>query len=215
MNKSALLKVLGWEDPWQSFDSQQVPHLWGWGSSEETAPFLAQLVQWIHPALLIEVGTWLGASAVDLVKACQAQRLDSCLLCVDTWLGSLEHWLNPEYRNHLHLQQGYPHYYPLFLANLYHAQVANQVIPVPLPSTIAARLLQHHQIQADLIYVDGSHEPQDVWLDLQAYWPLLRAGGVLAGDDWGWPGVADVLEQFCRSQHVHVEITGLHWVIKK
>lgn len=214
MNKAALLNMLGWVDPWYDFKPAIEPHLWSWGGTDSTL-FLQQLVQQKRPQTLIEVGSWLGASAVDLVQACRAQGLDSCLLCVDTWLGSLEHWLQPELRYYLDLQQGYPHFYHRFLANLHQAEVHEQVIPVPMPSLIAARLLQHHEIQADLIYLDGSHEPHDVWFDLHAYWALLRTGGILAGDDWCWPGIADVLNRFCQTRNVHFHIEGVHWRIQK
>jgi predicted O-methyltransferase YrrM len=40
----------------------------------------------------------------------------------------------------------------------------------------------------DLVYLDGSHEAADVLADAVLAWPLLRQGGVLGFDDYGWPG---------------------------
>ena len=38
----------------------------------------------------------------------------------------------------------------------------------------------------DLIYMDGSHEPEDVKVDLQECFQLLKPGGILWMDDYNW-----------------------------
>lgn len=38
----------------------------------------------------------------------------------------------------------------------------------------------------DLIYIDGSHEAADVLADAVLAWPLLKPGGLLGFDDYGW-----------------------------
>lgn len=41
----------------------------------------------------------------------------------------------------------------------------------------------------DWVYLDGSHDYQDVLNDIDAWYPLIRSGGILAGHDWvvdGW-----------------------------
>ncbi len=38
----------------------------------------------------------------------------------------------------------------------------------------------------DLAYLDGSHEAADVLADAVLTWPLLKTGGILAFDDYGW-----------------------------
>lgn len=43
----------------------------------------------------------------------------------------------------------------------------------------------------DVIYIDGSHTADDVLEDLVLAWPLLRAGGLLILDDYGWDGAED------------------------
>lgn len=42
--------------------------------------------------------------------------------------------------------------------------------------------------QFDLIYIDGSHEAADVLADAVLTWPLLKPGGLLGFDDYGWRG---------------------------
>lgn len=37
----------------------------------------------------------------------------------------------------------------------------------------------------DFCYIDGDHRLECVRADLAAWWPKVRRGGVMAGDDWG------------------------------
>lgn len=43
----------------------------------------------------------------------------------------------------------------------------------------------------DLIYIDASHEAADVLADAVLAWPLLKPGGLLGFDDYGWRGHPD------------------------
>ena len=65
----------------------------------------------------------------------------------------------------------------------------------------AARVLAEKNVQADAIYIDGSHDYHDCATDLRDYWPLVRHGGVLFGDDYqAWPGVTRAVDEFV-AQH--------------
>jgi hypothetical protein len=53
-----------------------------------------------------------------------------------------------------------------------------------------------NNVIADLIYIDGSHEYEDVISDIDSYLPLVRKGGIFFGDDYyGWPGVAKAVDE--------------------
>ena len=58
--------------------------------------------------------------------------------------------------------------------------------------------------ELDFVYVDGNHRYEFVKADLEAYAPKIRAGGFLAGDDYGvegwWDdGVTQAVDEFVRS----------------
>jgi hypothetical protein len=57
---------------------------------------------------------------------------------------------------------------------------------------------------ADLVYVDGDHRPEYVLKDLRAWFPKVRMGGVICGDDFNWPGVADVILNFFKPLYCRV-----------
>jgi len=43
----------------------------------------------------------------------------------------------------------------------------------------------------DFIFIDASHSYLDVLLDIEACWPKLKIGGIMALHDYGWNGYKD------------------------
>lgn len=43
----------------------------------------------------------------------------------------------------------------------------------------------------DIIYIDGSHDPESVLFDAVLSWPLLTIGGLMGFDDYEWPMYKD------------------------
>ena len=91
------------------------------------------------------------------------------------------------------------------------------IVPFPNTSLIGARWFAKQKLQADVIYVDGSHEEDDVYLDLKSYWPILRPGGVLFGDDWNttWYGVICAVNRFARERSLEIHHTPNRWILHK
>lgn len=48
----------------------------------------------------------------------------------------------------------------------------------------------------DLVYIDGDHTYEGVVKDLAAWYPKVKKGGVICGDDIGWPGVKQAVDEF-------------------
>jgi hypothetical protein len=70
-----------------------------------------------------------------------------------------------------------------------------------MTSQKAARLFEHKSV--DLVYVDGSHKPEDILLDFKSWVPKISKGGIIAGHDYssGWPDVVKAVDsQFNRIQ---------------
>ena len=130
----------------------------------------------------------MGRSAISMAKAGA-----ELVICVDTWLGSLEHYAKKEGgywgRDQLATVNGYPSFYKRFLANVIENGVQDNILPIPNTSHIAARWLAKQKIQADLIYIDASHDAVSVARDIKAYLPLLKEGGVMVGDDYEQIGI--------------------------
>lgn len=52
--------------------------------------------------------------------------------------------------------------------------------------------------ELDFVYIDGAHDESSVLEDMTRWWPLIKMGGVLAGDDYGniHPGVRLAVNRF-------------------
>ena len=205
--------------PYEGFDASAWPFdPQGWNGN---SPLFDRLVAELNPGLAIEVGSWKGQSAIHMAGAMAKQRSDAQLVCVDTWLGSFDWWLDPSRspRADMGLRHGYPTLYYQFLANVVHAGLQDVVVPFPATSTIAARLLIARGVKADLVYIDASHEENDVYLDIVYYWHTLRAGGVMFGDDFRpefYPGVVRAVQAFAAEQGLDYEVVdGQFWLLRK
>ena len=186
-------------DPYEGFDYKAVKRdMQGWGSYH---PVFEAAIKAIRPKLIVEVGTWKGASAIHMADLCKKLDLDTKILCIDTWLGTIESYTwrkkEPLIYNALNLKNGYPSLYYQFLANVCHTGFQDRILPLAQTSLIGARILHELGIKPDMIYVDGSHDYSDVKADLAAYFPLLRKGGLMLGDDFeSWGGVTRAVREF-------------------
>lgn len=210
-----LRAVLGFGDPFAEPPLETLPEdLQGWAGRD---PVLRRAIEIVRPRLVVEVGTWKGQSAVFMAETCCELGLDAAILCIDTWLGSLEHLVDDRFRSLLGVRRGRPTLYEQFLSNVRARGLEGYLTPLPQTSGTAARFLQCRGIVADLVYLDASHEEPDVLADLEAYWPLLRPGGLLVGDDCtaNFPGVVRALEIFARRHALEPRVEGVKFVLRK
>ena len=166
----------------------------GWNSNSDV---FGRLVEEAKPSIIFEVGTWLGASAINMARHTKRLSLETKIYCVDTWLGAEEFWTmgkdDPD-RN-LKTKNGYPQVYFDFLSNVVEHGMQDTIIPIPNTSHIGSIILSHLRLRADLIYIDGSHDYEDVKNDIRDYMPLLRPGGIMFGDDMKiWKEVGRAVE---------------------
>lgn len=204
-------------NPYEGFDFQRYQlDLRGWGGQ---SPAFRKLILETKPRLIVELGTWKGASALKMAAVVRKEGLSTRILCVDTWLGALEFWTDhtdPDRYLSLELRHGWPTVYYQFLANVCHKHCQEQIIPFAQTTSIAALWLRCYGIVADMVYVDASHEEEDVYRDICDYWDLLRNRGVLFGDDYyNWDGVRLAVDRFAREQKRQVFFVDDKWAFRR
>lgn len=188
----------------------------GWNCDSAIFP---EIIKEVKPKLIVEVGTWKGASAIHMASLVKALNLDTKIVCVDTWLGALEMWTDREDKDRylsLNLKNGYPTVYYQFLYNVIEAGYGDIIIPFPQTSLIASRYFRDRNIMPDLVYIDASHDDTDVFMDLTSYWDILKVGGIIFGDDYyTWQGVRNAVDRFNLYYKYNFEVQGNHWILRK
>jgi hypothetical protein len=198
LHEQYLTKIWRDKSPYKDFPlNSYEKDLQGWGSDHH---YLTSSITTLKPAVAVEIGVWKGRSSINIAKTMKAQKLDGVLFCVDTWLGSSEHWINDQYFKQLVHVDGYPTLYKQFIKNVMSCNVDDYIIPLPLDSINASVLIRRLGLKADFIHLDAGHDFRSVTADLQEWWPLLKDGGELIGDDYyeesHWPEVQQAFMAF-------------------
>jgi len=209
-----LMEAIHGADIYEGFAFNDFPcDLHGWGGD---SPAFAELIKEVRPSLVIEVGTWKGASAMSMADVIAREGLPAKIVCVDTWLGALEFRTDQtdvERFRALECRHGYPQVYYGFLANVCHRGHQQRIVPFPMDSASAALWFMLHGVKAGLIYIDASHEEDAVYQDLVDYLQLLLPGGKIFGDDWDWAGVRAAVSTFARNHGLAITHCHDKWVL--
>jgi predicted O-methyltransferase YrrM len=155
------------------------PHSW-FHHGEQVLALLEQH----RPMVTVELGTWKGGSAIAMARV--VRQWGGIVHCVDTWTGDVT--------------GGPVSGHPGMILHAAHNAVACGVSASLrfIPSlTVEAAHAWHGPI--DFLYVDADHTDASVTADLHAWWPHLRVGGLIAGDDYRsslYPGLTDAWDRF-------------------
>lgn len=207
----------------------------GWGSEDPQHGRLLREVAGRRdpgdpgPLLVLELGSWTGAWAVNLLReksgrgAGPVVERPMIVVCVDTWLGSLEMvgsaHPNHDLRRERGLQVGFPTVYRQWVANVVGTGWSRAVVPFPATTRTALQFFQRRGTTFDLVYVDASHEAEDVLDDALGALRVRREGGIVYGDDYSpehWPGVVRAVEALRAGWHPDaVEVEDARWVCRR
>ncbi len=177
--------------------------LQGWGQQHH---YLPEAIVARDKLVVIEIGVWKGASSIVMASRMRDRGIRGTVICVDTWLGSAEHWIAPDWIPSLGRTFGWPNLYYTFMSNVVSAGLQDHIVPLPADSINASEILRYHGVAADVIHLDAGHDYRSVISDLSAWWPVLKPGGLFIGDYYldngDWPGVRQAFDEFFRALHL-------------
>jgi hypothetical protein len=161
-----------------------LPYLWSLdGGGRE---IVTDLIKRVQPRLMLEVGTFLGGSALRWLEA----NPDLTLIVMDTWHDGAAQWIDtciaerpswlPDVEplrpiSEVLKQYGFE---AVALHNL--RQYRNRVIPVKMQCRDGYANVREY-VKPDIIYIDADKQPEDYLLAHELF-PQAR----LCGDDWTW-----------------------------
>ena len=179
----------------------------GWVSDEELL-WLASKVR--TRRTVIEVGSWHGKSTRALADNLPPKGR---VFAVDHWNGSATEPFN---HGTARLRDGDDAFLE-FSKNNFDLLESGKIVPMRMTSKNAAAMLKDRGVKADMIFIDGGHEYEEVKADIEAYLPLLALEGILCGHDYGpWPGVPKAVDELLgpkAKESVHSTPNNSIWSI--
>ena len=146
--------------------------------------------------LIIEVGSFWGASAITQSRALKRSGKKGAVLCIDPFSGDAAMWSNvlgpPRLGqraflrgNFLNIGGGRPRIFDQFMINVNSSGVSDVIVPMVATGIVGMAAVQRLQLfskleGASLLYLDSAHEADETYFELTRAWGLLRPGGFLS-----------------------------------
>lgn len=177
--------------------------------------FNAHMAKFIKPFItsdtkvIVELGAWLGSSTRWL-----CENSTATIVSVDHWKGSIEH------QGRKDVQDKLPTLYDTFIVNCW--EYRDRIVPIRSNSTTGLHICKDLNIIPDLIFIDASHEYEDVLKDIQTADELFPKA-TLMGDDWSWKNrrlngrftVREAVKDFAKQTKISIYEDGRCWRLDK
>jgi predicted O-methyltransferase YrrM len=167
-------------------------------------------------AVCAEIGTWRG----DFAELILRERPPRRLFLVDPWeLRTEQAYERASYGGKL--EGGQQALDAMFdeVSKRFAAHIdAGTVKILRMRSAEAAATFEPESV--DWVYIDGDHSYEGVRADLEAFFPAVKPGGYIAGDDYGhagaWfeDGVTRAVQEFAP-RCAGLEVIGTQFVLRK
>lgn len=83
------------------------------------------------------------------------------------------------------------------------SEYKEKITHIRKPSIEASKDIENESL--DAIFIDGDHSYQAVKDDLAAWWPKIRVGGTLCGDDYWMSDVAKAVHEFASENKLEIK----------
>ena len=158
----------------------------GWCSLEK-ATTLAAIVLALRPKVVVELGVWMGGSAIPMAIALR-QLGAGQLVAIDAWSAdaSVSGQEEPAHRTwwgETMGERGHTLAFQMFLSRLKNHHISAERCLVRRQRTDEAAV----PASIDILHHDANHGPQIV-TDIERWTPSIRVGGLLVIDDLDWAG---------------------------
>lgn len=152
----------------------------------------------------VEVGCYLGKSTCYMAEALIERACSATLHIVDTFCGDQN--------------IGAANFHAQFVQNMIGTGVWDRLNEVHVADSV--RFAESMPLDSvDFVFIDAEHTFESVARDLAAWWPRVRAGGLMAGHDYtDWfPGLRGAVDEFVRRHDLAkaFRATGSSWMVYK
>ena len=182
----------------------------GWFDEENESFFYDCVKKLSNPKVFYEVGSWKGRSTCCMGQILKSLNMDAKIYAVDTFCGSGEqiHINEISRLNSQNLSL-----IDVFNTNIKECEVDNIITAIPLASEDASKKVENESI--DFLYLDASHDYNNVTNDLNCWLPKMKNGSIISGDDYVecWFPVIQAVNDFFEKYDKKVEVVKTQWKV--
>lgn len=161
----------------------------GWMSEQELT-WLAE--QAIEHRSIVEIGSYLGRSTRALLD-----HTSGVVYAIDDWRGPRDAYMSKEDRRTLYRR------FIDSVAEYYHVGKLKTIVT-------DHKHIKDFQVSPDMVFIDGSHEYEDVKRDILFWKDKIVPGGLLCGHDANWEDVLKAVVE-CLGDAEVAEGTTIWW----
>ena len=155
----------------------------GWMGSVAQRDFLFNLAKCSKVAA--EIGSYHGLSSA-IVGFGMVNRKQCKYYCVDTYKSTNEEYRKTKLYGISTLE--------IFLEHRKHLNLESTLIPI-VGNSQDKKIIDSVPNDLDFVYIDGSHETKDVYLDIKNWTPKVAVNGLILFHDYGWETVKKGVNQ--------------------
>lgn len=147
-------------------------------------------------SIFVEVGAWMGRSTCCMGELIKNSNKNIKFYSIDTWEGSVEHTNAIE-----ELSNKNTSLFEQYKNNIKSCGVEDYVIPIQASSLEAVNQFEDESI--DFLHIDASHDYQNVLDDISVWFPKVKPGGIISGDDYEsvcWEGVVRAVNEYFKNK---------------
>lgn len=212
------------EGRWNYFEKMPVKLVPGTDISitvpeDNRAAVLGRLLRGVHRPRVVEIGVYKGETSAKLLELVP----DMDLIGVDvwkTWDPQSAYYLSGDFVARQDREKQHENF----------LQAIRNIIPYGSrarirlsDSALSAKRTPGRQF--DLVFIDGDHSKKGVTRDIEAWWPRVKPGGILAGHDYDYPSqngstfgasVKEVVDTWSsyKGLELHLESDYVWWARK-
>lgn len=195
---------------WNNYNKKDIidycESVYGWFDTDNQN-FYKQIVN-MHSNgdIFVEVGSYKGKSTVCMAVSIANSGKYIPFYAVDTWEGSEEHHENQSFAD---IDVINNNLYNIFLQNI--KPVKNYITPIRKLSIEAAKDFIDHSLA--FVYLDASHDYENVKNDINAWCTKIKKGGILAGHDWQHQDVVKAVTEFSTHNNLNIFTNAGTWYV--
>jgi len=175
--------------------------------NQEDYEYLVRLIP--DNGLMVEIGSFRGKSLASIADVIKEKNLKVFSVDIFDQVESKEYVEPDVYAKKANMYQD-------FLATICKFRLNDFIVVHIMKSINAAKLLSKNGFEIDLVFIDADHSYEAVKADIEAWWPLLKDGGIMSGHDYckegvSWPGVHKAVHEMFGTPSFLEYI----WAVKK